>query len=131
MGRGRVGAGKIPIARPKTRDWPSFSQAISNHAEAVRERLTGWLLLLVTQQKFMFVAIIRVGGRPRHIYFYTASGRPAPGQVVPGGNLADSRPWIFSTALNPGESGRQAGCESDRFYHPTKYTSGLTNLRIE
>ena len=74
---------------------------------------------------------LRVGGRPRHIYCYTASGWPAPGQVVPGGDLADSRPWIFSTALNPGESGRQAGCESDRFYHPTKYTSGLTNLRIE
>ena len=93
-----------------------------------RERFADWLAL---GHAAKVLVALRVGGRPRHIYCYTASGRPAPGQVVPGGNLADSRPWIFSTALNPGESGRQAGCESDRFYHPTKYTSGLTNLRIE
>ena len=36
------------------------------------------------------------------------------------GSLADSRPWIFSTVLKPGESGRHAACESDRFYHPIK-----------
>ena len=73
----------------------------------------------------------RVGGRllpPPGAPGWGAPGDGGPYRVGSPGGLADSRPGIFSTVLNPGESCRPAVCESDRIHHPTKCASGLINL---